>query len=46
LYRTSPIYPATFAAVIVMMTASACAACVLPAHRAAGVDPAITLKVE
>jgi predicted permease len=46
LYRTSPIDLATFVVVIVGMTASAWAACVLPARRAAGVDPAMTLKAE
>ena len=46
LYRTSPIDFATFVVVIVGMTASAWAACVLPARRAAGVDPALTLKAE
>ncbi|HUE88218.1 MAG TPA: ABC transporter permease [Vicinamibacterales bacterium] len=46
LYGTSPIDLPTFAVVTVVMTASALVACVLPARRAAGVDPAITLKAE
>jgi putative ABC transport system permease protein len=46
LYGTSPIDLATFGVVIALMTASALTACVLPARRAAAVDPAITLKAE
>jgi putative ABC transport system permease protein len=46
LYGTSPVDRATFAAVIGVMVASAVAACLLPARRAAAVDPAVTLKAE
>jgi putative ABC transport system permease protein len=46
LYGTSPLDRVTFAVVIAVMAASALAACVLPARRAAAVDPAITLKAE
>jgi putative ABC transport system permease protein len=46
LYGTSPIDLATLGVVIALMTASALTACVLPARRAAAVDPAITLKAE
>jgi putative ABC transport system permease protein len=46
LYGTTPRDPLTFAAVAFVMAASAVAACVLPARRAAAVDPAITLKAE
>lgn len=46
LYGTSALDPATFAAVIGVMIACALTACVLPACRAAAVDPAITLKAE
>jgi putative ABC transport system permease protein len=46
LYGTSPVDRATFAVVIVVMMASALAACLLPARRAAAVDPAVTLKAE
>ena len=46
LYGTSAVDPATFAAVIGVMIACALTACVLPARRAAAVDPALTLKAE
>jgi ABC-type lipoprotein release transport system permease subunit len=46
LFGTSPVDRATFAVVIAVMAASALAACVLPARRAAAVDPAVTLKAE
>jgi putative ABC transport system permease protein len=46
LYGTPPVDRATFAVVIAVMAASALAACVLPARRAAAVDPAVTLKAE
>jgi putative ABC transport system permease protein len=46
LYGTSPVDRATFAVVIGVMVASAVAACLLPARRAAAVDPAVTLKAE
>jgi putative ABC transport system permease protein len=46
LYGTSPIDRPTFAVVIGVMAVSALMACLLPARRAAAVDPAITLKAE
>jgi len=46
LYGTSAVDPATFAAVIGVMLMCAVTACVLPARRAAAVDPAITLRAE
>jgi putative ABC transport system permease protein len=46
LYGTSPIDRATFAAVIGVIGVSALMACLLPARRAAAVDPAVTLKAE
>jgi putative ABC transport system permease protein len=46
LYGTSPLDRATFAVVVAVIAASALVACVLPARRAAAVDPAITLRAE
>jgi putative ABC transport system permease protein len=46
LYGTSPTDAATFAAVAGVMGGCAMTACLLPARRAAGVDPAVTLKAD
>ena len=46
LYGTSPLDRATYAVVIGVMVVSALGACVLPARRAAAVNPAATLKSE
>jgi predicted permease len=44
LYGVSPNDPATLAGVAVMMLAIGLAACWLPARRAAGIDPSITMR--
>jgi putative ABC transport system permease protein len=44
LYGTSPTDATTFAVVVAVMSACALAACLIPARRAAGVDPAVTLR--
>jgi putative ABC transport system permease protein len=46
LFGTSPRDPATYAAVIGLIAAGALAACLLPARRAAAVDPAVILRAE
>jgi predicted permease len=46
LYGTSPTDAVTFAAVFAVMGGCAMTACLIPARRAAGVDPAVTLKTE
>jgi putative ABC transport system permease protein len=46
LYGTSTRDVATFAAVVAVMGGCAVTACLIPARRAAGVDPAVTLKTE
>ena len=46
LFEVKPDDPATFAAVAVVLTAAALAACWLPALRAARVDPLVTLRYE
>jgi len=46
LYDTSPTDPATFAAVIVIFTVVAAAACYLPARKAARVNPSEALRAE
>jgi putative ABC transport system permease protein len=46
LYGTSPTDATTFAAVVGVMGACALTACLLPARRAARVDPAVTLKTD
>ena len=44
LYGTSSRDAATFATVAMIIESCAAAACLIPARKAAGVDPAITLK--
>jgi len=46
LFEVSPADPATFAAVVVILGASAFAACYLPARRATRVDPMVALRDE
>ncbi|MCI0433928.1 MAG: FtsX-like permease family protein, partial [Gemmatimonadetes bacterium] len=46
LHGVSPTDPATLAAVAVLLGAIALAACWLPAHRAARIDPSETLRAE
>jgi putative ABC transport system permease protein len=46
LYGTSPTDPRTLAVVMTTLAAAALLACVLPARRAARVDPIISLRHE
>jgi putative ABC transport system permease protein len=46
LYDVAPVDPAVFAAVTILLTLVATAACALPAARATRVDPAIVLRDE
>ena len=46
LFAVSPLDPITYAGVIGMLLAVAAIACLIPARRAAAIDPAITLRAE
>ena len=46
LFGVSPFDPITYAGVIAALFGIAALACVVPARRAAGIDPAITLRAE
>ena len=46
LFGISPLDPLTYASVVAVLGVVAAVACWIPAHRAAQVDPAITLRAE
>jgi ABC-type antimicrobial peptide transport system permease subunit len=46
LYQVEPADPLTFAAVVALLLAAAAMACLLPARRAARLDPAEALRVQ
>ena len=46
LFEVSPLDPVTFAAVPLLLILAAALACLLPARRAAAVDPAVSLRSE
>jgi len=46
LFGTSPLDPATYAAVVALLGIVSAMACTMPAWRASRVDPAITLRAE
>ncbi len=46
LYGVSPTDPATFLSVFMLLSAVALAACMVPAHRAASVQPIVALRYE
>lgn len=46
LFGVAPVDPATFALVSALMVATGLAACVVPAHRAATVDPLVAMREE
>jgi putative ABC transport system permease protein len=46
LFGISPLDPVTYAGVIALLLGVAGLACLMPARRAAGIDPAITLRAE
>ncbi len=46
LFAVSPLDPVTYAGVIALLLGVAVVACLIPARRAAAIDPAITLRTE
>jgi len=46
LFGTSPLDPLTYLSVVAVLMIVSSMACWIPAHRAANVDPAITLRAE
>jgi putative ABC transport system permease protein len=46
LFGVSPLDPITYVGVIALLFAIAAFACLIPARRAAQIDPAITLRAE
>ncbi len=46
LFEVSPVDPATFVVIPVILTAVACLACLIPARRATRVDPMVALRSE
>ena len=46
LFKTPGVDPVTFAAVACLLTLAGAAACLIPALRATGIDPVLTLRKE
>jgi ABC-type lipoprotein release transport system permease subunit len=46
MYGVTPTDPATFTVVVALLALTAAVACVIPARRAATVDPVVTLRAE